>query len=194
MQHPGQIIGSEGVAVYGAVFGVVLAFVVYSLVKKLNIWRVADMIAPGALVGMAIGRVGCFLNGCCYGLPSDAFCSVTYVNNFSYGPANTSVLATQVFHIVWNMIAFGLIWGFRKKLKPVGTTFLIYLAVYAAGDLTIRFFRDGTPFLFGMQEAQVIGILILVITIPLMVYRIIKPPKPEAPKPEAVESPEPEAD
>jgi len=187
MQHPAQIIGFEGVAVYGAVFGVVLAIVVYCLVRKLNIWQVADSISPGALVGMAIGRVGCLLNGCCYGLPSDAFCSITYTNNFSYGPLNTSVLPTQVFHIIWNMIAFGLIWAFRKKLRPRGTTFLIYLAVYAAGDLTIRFFRDGTPFLFGMQEAQVIGILVLVITIPLMVYRVWKSRKAAVPEPEKEE-------
>jgi phosphatidylglycerol---prolipoprotein diacylglyceryl transferase len=194
IQNPSQIFTNfEGVAIYGAVFGVVLAFVVYSLVKKLSIWKVADAIAPGALVGMAIGRVGCLLNGCCYGLDSDAFCSITYTNSFSYGPVGTSVLPTQLFHIIWNMVAFGFIWAFRKKFKPAGTTFLLYLAIYAAGDLTIRFFREGTPFLFGMQEAQVIGILILVITIPLMLYRIFKARgKPEVTEEEAAPEPAPE--
>jgi len=174
MAHPAEIIGFEGVAVYGAVFGVVLAIVVYCLVKKLSIWQMGDIISPGALVGMAIGRVGCLLNGCCYGLPSDAACAITYTNIHSYAPLDIAVLPTQVFHIIWNLAAFGILWSLRRKLKPQGTTFLFYLAIYAAGDLTIRFFREGSPFLFGMQEAQVIGILILVIVIPVVIYRMVK--------------------
>ncbi len=69
IQHPLQIFNFEGLAVYGAVMGIVIAIVIYSLVKKLSIWQLGDIIAPGALVGMAIGRVGCILNGGCYGLP-----------------------------------------------------------------------------------------------------------------------------
>jgi phosphatidylglycerol:prolipoprotein diacylglycerol transferase len=191
MTDPSRIFGFEGVAVYGAVFGVVLAIVVYCLIRKINIWQMADIISPGALVGMAIGRVGCLLNGCCYGITSDAFCTITYTNIYSYAPLGVAVLPTQVFHIIWNLIAFAVLWILRKRLKPQGTTFLFYLAFYAAGDLTIRFFREGTPFLFGMQEAQVIGILILVIIIPIAVYRIIRfRKKGEEPAPEPATKPE----
>ncbi len=62
MEHPSQILNFEGLAVYGAVFGIVLVVVIYSLIKKLSMWTIADMVSPGALVGMAIGRVGCLIN------------------------------------------------------------------------------------------------------------------------------------
>jgi phosphatidylglycerol:prolipoprotein diacylglycerol transferase len=173
MEHPMQILSFEGVGVYGAVIGVIIAIVIYCLVKKFSIWKIGDMVAPGALLGMAIGRVGCLLNGCCYGLDTDCSCAFIYTNPGTYAPLNTPVLPTQVFHLVWNLIAFGIIWAVRKRLKPVGSTLLMFLALYAAGDLTIRFFRAGTPFLFGMQEAQVIGILILVITVPWLTTRMV---------------------
>ncbi|HJX02925.1 MAG TPA: prolipoprotein diacylglyceryl transferase [Dehalococcoidia bacterium] len=172
--HPAEIVGFEGVAIYGAVIGVLLAVVIYCLVRKLSIWMVGDMIAPGALVGMAIGRVGCLLNGCCFGLPSEAFCSVIYDNPNTYAPLGLAILPTQVIHIIWNMLAFALVWMLRKRLQPRGTLFLLYLALYAGGDLIIRFFREGSPWLFGMQQAQIIGIIMLLVTIPWMVVRIVR--------------------
>lgn len=174
MAHPLAIFSFEGVAVYGAVIGALLAIIIYCLVKKLSIWLVGDMVSPGALVGMAIGRVGCLLNGCCYGLTTDSACAITYSNPNTFAPLNTPVLPTQIFHIIWNMVAFAIIWVFRKRLKPKGTTLLLYLAIYAAGDLTIRFFRDGSPFLFGMQQAQVIGIVVLVVTVPWLIFRMVR--------------------
>ena len=66
--NPSKLLAFEGLAVYGAVIGVVLAIVIYCIVKRLSIWLITDIISPGALVGMAIGRVGCVLIGCCYGL------------------------------------------------------------------------------------------------------------------------------
>jgi phosphatidylglycerol:prolipoprotein diacylglycerol transferase len=172
MENPSQILNFEGLGVYGAVIGIILAVVVYCLVRKLSIWQLGDIIAPGALVGMAIGRVGCVINGCCYGLPTTLPWAVIYVNPNSYAPLGVPIHPTQVYHILWNMAAFGLVWSLRRRLKPTGSLFLLYLALYATGDLIIRFFREGTPFLFGIQQAQLIGIIILVVTVPIFVIRI----------------------
>ncbi len=173
IQHPSQILGFEGVGVYGAVIGVLLAVIIYCYVKKLSIWLIADLVSPGALLGMAVGRIGCILNGCCYGVESDAFFSVTYTNPHTYAPLNVSVLPTQFFHLLWNLAAFGVVWALRKRLQPRGNLFLLYLAFYALGDLIIRFFRQGTPWLFGIQQAQLIGIIILVVTVPWFIYRML---------------------
>lgn len=192
--NPGQIVTFEGLAVYGAVLGVIVAIIIYCLVKELpwltadtltsaRIWyfikrwlasvlRFADIISPGALVGMAIGRVGCVFNGCCYGLTTSFPWAVEYTCPTSYAPLGVPLHPTQIYHIIWNLAAFGVLWALRRQLKPQGSVFLIYLAFYAAGDLLIRFVRDGDPFLFGLQQAQVIGILMLVITIPLLIVRM----------------------
>jgi phosphatidylglycerol:prolipoprotein diacylglycerol transferase len=172
MKNPSQILNFEGLGVYGAVIGIILAVVVYCLIRKLSIWQLGDIIAPGALVGMAIGRIGCVINGCCYGLPTTLPWAVIYVNPNSYAPLGVPIHPTQVYHLLWNMTAFGLVWSLRRRLKPTGSLFLLYLALYATGDLIVRFFREGTPFLFGIQQAQLIGIIILVVTVPTLVIRI----------------------
>jgi phosphatidylglycerol:prolipoprotein diacylglycerol transferase len=174
MEHPSQILNFEGLGVYGAVIGIVLAVVVYCRVRKLSIWQMGDIIAPGALVGMAIGRIGCLINGCCYGLPTTLPWAVIYVNPNSYAPLGVPLHPTQVYHILWNMAAFGVIWSLRRRMKPEGALFFLYLALYATGDLIVRFFREGEPFLFGIQQAQLIGIIVLVVTVPVLIYRMLK--------------------
>lgn len=169
--NPTHILNFEGLAVYGAVIGVTLAIVAYCLVKKLPVLQLADVVSPGALVGMAIGRVGCVFNGCCYGLFTAVPWAVEYTCPTSYAPQGVPLHPTQIYHILWNLFAFGVLWLLRRNLKPNGSVFLLYLAFYAAGDLLIRFFRDGEPFLFGFQQAQLIGIIMLVITVPLFVIR-----------------------
>ncbi|MFC1905842.1 prolipoprotein diacylglyceryl transferase [Chloroflexota bacterium] len=172
LANPGQILTFEGLGVYGAVIGVIVAIFIYCLVKKLSIWLIADLVAPGALVGMAIGRIGCVFNGCCYGLTTSLPWAVEYSCPTSYAQLGVPLYPTQEFHIIWNLAAFGILWALRRRLKPQGSVFLVYLAFYAAGDLLIRMVREGDPFLFGLQQAQVIGIAVLVIVLPWLFIRM----------------------
>jgi prolipoprotein diacylglyceryltransferase len=75
---------------------------------------------------------------------------------------------------VWNLAAFGILWMLRKRLCPAGSVFLLYIALYGAGDLIIRFFREGDPFLFGIQQAQLIGIILLVVSISVFMFRTMR--------------------
>jgi len=176
MAHPGQIIGFEGLTVYGAVLGALLAVLIYCWVKKISFWLLGDVIAPGAILGQAIGRIGCLMNGCCYGLPTSLPWGVVYTNPGSYCPLDETFQPTQIYHLIWNLIGFGILWSLRRRLKPQGSLFLLYLALYAAGDLSIRFVRVGEPFrsgmFFNMQQAQLIGIIILLVTVPWLVVRM----------------------
>jgi phosphatidylglycerol:prolipoprotein diacylglycerol transferase len=176
MAHPSQIIGFEGLAVYGAVLGAMAAVLIYCWVKKISFWQMGDIVAPGAIVGQAIGRIGCLLNGCCYGLPTSLPFGIVYTNPNSLCPLGESFQPTQIYHLLWNLIGFGILWSLRKRLEPKGSLFLLYLAVYAAGDLSIRFVRVGEPFraglFFNLQEAQLIGIVVLVVTVPWLIIRM----------------------
>jgi phosphatidylglycerol---prolipoprotein diacylglyceryl transferase len=172
MANPAQIIGFAGLTVYGAVLGALLAVLIYCWVQKLSFWQVGDVVAPGAILGQAIGRIGCFINGCCYGLPTSLPWGVVYTNLGSYCPLDEQFQPTQIYHLVWNLIGFGILWSLRRRLKPQGSLFLLYFAIYAAGDLSIRFVRAGEPFLFGMQQAQLIGIVILLVTVPWLIVRM----------------------
>jgi phosphatidylglycerol:prolipoprotein diacylglycerol transferase len=176
MANPAQIIGFEGLTIYGAVLGALLAVLIYCWVKKISFWLIGDVIAPGAILGQAIGRIGCFMNGCCYGLPTSLPWGVVYTNPGSYCPLGEPFQPTQIYHLIWNLIGFGILWSLRRRLKPQGSLFLFYLALYAAGDLSIRFVRVGEPFrsgmFFNMQEAQLIGIIVLVVTVPWLIIRM----------------------
>ena len=172
MENPGEIIGGRGLTIYGAVLGAALGIWIYSLFsKKFSFGYMADMLAPGIILAQAIGRVGCTLNGCCYGVETDIFCAIVYEHPESLGPLGIPVHPTQVYEIIYNLVVFGILLFFRSRFRPDGSLFLIYLTFYAAWRLGIDFIRDGTDFLFGLHEAQIISIIVLLVTITLMAWR-----------------------
>jgi phosphatidylglycerol:prolipoprotein diacylglycerol transferase len=172
MANPGKIIGGEGLSIWGAVLGAAIGIWVYSLInKKFSFSHLADVISPGIILAQAIGRVGCTLNGCCYGKPTDLPWAVVYTNPSTHGPIGVPVHPTQIYEIIFNLIVFGFLILLRKRLKPDGSLFLVYLTLYSIWRLGIDFIRDGTPFLFGLHQAQVISIIVLIITVPLLVFK-----------------------
>lgn len=171
VENPGQIIGGSGLTIYGAVLGAALGVWIYSRFSKISFGYLADMLAPGIILAQAIGRVGCTLNGCCYGIETNIFCAVIYTHPESLGPIGVPVHPTQIYEIIYNLIVFGVLLLLRKRFRPDGSLFLIYLTLYSVWRLGIDFIRDGTDFLFGLHEAQVIAIIVLIITIALMALR-----------------------
>ncbi len=69
------------------------------------------------------------------------------------------------------LIIFGVLFKLRGRFKPDGSLFLIYLSLYSLWRLGIDFIREGTPLLFGLHQAQIIGIIVLVIAIPILALR-----------------------
>jgi phosphatidylglycerol:prolipoprotein diacylglycerol transferase len=180
--HPEQFFNFAGLAVWGAVLGGLIAILVYCLIKRVSFWKLGDIVAPGALMAQAIGRVGCLLNGCCYGLTCDLPIAITFQNPNSYAPLGVPIYPTQLLHLVWNLIGFGVLWVVRKKLKPDGALFLLWLVLFGAGDFAIRFFRETEPFIFGLPEAQALDIPIVVLALAALIVKLVryKPVEPSA--------------
>ena len=171
-QHPGEIIGGGGLTIWGAVLGATLGIWIYSKISKFQFGYFADLVAPAIILAQAIGRVGCLINGCCYGLPTSLPWGIVYTNPNSLAPLGVAVHPTQVYEIVYNLIVFGVLLKLRGRLKPDGSLFLIYLSLYSLWRFGIDFIREGTPFLFGLHQAQVIGLVVLAIAIPLLALRM----------------------
>ena len=72
------LIWKGGLSIQGAIVGAVLAGMVFSRVKKINFWRLADIAAPGLIFGQAIGRIACFLNGDAFGSPTGSDFGIVY--------------------------------------------------------------------------------------------------------------------
>ncbi|MFC1860455.1 prolipoprotein diacylglyceryl transferase [Chloroflexota bacterium] len=171
IQYPSEIIGGSGLTIYGAVLGAALGIWVYSKFSKFQFGYLADLIVPGLILAQVVGRMGCTINGCCYGLPTSLPWGIVYTNSDSLAQMGVVFHPTQVYEIIYLLIMFGAVLMLRGRLRPYGSLFLIYLALYSAWRIGIDFIRDGTPFLFGLHQAQVIGIIVLAITIPLLVLR-----------------------
>ncbi len=173
MDNPGLIFSrfGEGLTIYGAVLGAALGIWIYSKIRKISFGYLADMIAPGIILAQAIGRVGCTLNGCCYGVGTDIFCAVVYTSPNTHAPIGIPIHPTQIYEIIYNLIIFGVLLLLRKRFRPDGSLFLIYLTFYAVWRLGIDFIREGKELLFGLHEAQLISIVVLIITITLMALR-----------------------
>jgi phosphatidylglycerol:prolipoprotein diacylglycerol transferase len=164
------IFRGDGLAIYGAVLGAALGIWIYSRFSKHSFGYMADMLAPGIILAQAIGRVGCTINGCCYGVACDLPWAVTYTDP-SHGGMIQSVHPTQIYEIIYNLLVFGILLLLRKRFRPDGSLFLIYLTFYAAWRLGIGFIREGNELLFGLHEAQLISIVVLIITITLMAWK-----------------------
>jgi phosphatidylglycerol:prolipoprotein diacylglycerol transferase len=173
-QNLDQIIGFSGLTIYGAILGATLAVWVYRQFHSFRFGYLADIAAPGIVLAQSIGRVGCILNGCCFGSPTDLFCGVIWEHPGSAAPIGVAVHPTQFYEIVFLLLLFGgLIW-LRGKLKPDGSLFMAYLGLYSLWRFGIGFLREGDPFLFGLQQAQVVGLIVLAIVVPLLIYRMRK--------------------
>ena len=171
IQNPGQIISGAGLTAWGAILGAALGIWIYSRFTKLQFGYFADVTAPGIILAQAIGRVGCTLNGCCYGLPTSLPWGIVYTHPDSLAPLGIAIHPAQLYELTYNLIVFGILLTLRKRLKPDGSLFLIYLSLYSLWRLGLDFLREGTPFLFGLHQAQVIAIIILAIAIPILAMK-----------------------
>ena len=172
IQNPGEIIGAGGLTAYGAVLGASLGIWVYCKIAKVKIGYLFDLLAPAVIVAQAvIGRIGCTLNGCCFGDPCSLPWAITYTDPESLGFGAGAVHPTQVYEIIFGLIVFVVLVKLMGRFKPAGSLYLIYLGLYSAWRIGIDFVRPGTSFLFGLHQAQVIGIIVLLIVVPILVYR-----------------------
>jgi phosphatidylglycerol:prolipoprotein diacylglycerol transferase len=171
-QNPGQIIGGAGMSIWGAVLGATIGIWIFNLItKKFSFSHLADVTAPGIILAQAVGLVGCTVNGCCYGKMTDLPWAIVYINPNTNGPIGVPVHPTQIYEIIFNLIVFGILFRLRGRLKPDSSLFLVYLSLYSLWRLGIDFVREGTSFLFGLHQAQVVSIIVLAITIPLLVAK-----------------------
>jgi phosphatidylglycerol:prolipoprotein diacylglycerol transferase len=181
MANPREIIGFQGLAQNGMIIGIIVAALIYMWVTRMRfstLLSMGDALAVGAPVALAIARVGCTLNGCCYGIPvSDLPWAVVYTHPNSLAPLNTPLHPTQIYHLLWNLIVFVIVWRLRGRFKPEGSLFFFFLCILAVGDFGIRFLRTDVPVLGGLRQAQVLDIGILAVFLPWLIIKMRRFPK-----------------
>jgi phosphatidylglycerol:prolipoprotein diacylglycerol transferase len=166
-----------GIAIWGAVLGGFAGGVLYTKVVKYPTWRLADIAAPGLILGMAIGRIGDIINGEHCALVSQAAWAFVYTHVNSpaiYCHMSSPSLPMHpaiVYEMIWDIAILGILLLFRNRIAPAGMSFVALLGFYAIGRFFISFLRDDRVWFLGLQESQVICLLVLIVTVPLLAYK-----------------------
>jgi len=158
LQSPQDVVAiwHGGLVWYGGLLGGVLASWLYVRAKRLHVLRVLDQLIPFVALGHAIGRVGCFLNGCCYGKLTDAWYGVVFPGQ----PA--PVVPTQLIEAAGLFLLYGVLR--RASTHPAivsrpGRLLGAYLIAYAGLRFAIEFLRgDQAVFWAGLTLQQLISV------------------------------------
>jgi phosphatidylglycerol:prolipoprotein diacylglycerol transferase len=113
--------------------------------KKLPLWKVADILAPSVALGYVFGRVGCLLNGCCYGRACSLPWAIRFPADNPLNPPTHPVHPTEVYESLLNLGLYAVLaWLFRRK-KFDGQVFSVYLVSYALLRSFVEMFRGDYP-------------------------------------------------
>ncbi len=154
-----------GLALHGGVAGGIVVGLVYARRRGIPFWRLADIAAPSLALGTALARVGCFLNGCCYGRLTD----VPWAVLTRYAPGLRH--PAQLYEGILVGLLFLVLWGFRLRARREGDVFLLYVALYSAIRFGVEFTREVemlTPYL---SVTQAVSLLLIVLAAALGVLR-----------------------
>jgi phosphatidylglycerol:prolipoprotein diacylglycerol transferase len=120
---------------------------VYRYVRKhdLPLGKVADLAAPPLALGQAIGRIGCFMAGCCYGKTCDLPWAVTFSDPRAYELTGVTLGVplhpTQLYHVMADLLILGITVWFMKRRRFAGQVFWIYVLSYALLRFLVEFYR-----------------------------------------------------
>ena len=155
-------IWNGGLAIMGAVLGGTLAGVLVAWRRGLPVRKIADAVAPGAILGQAVGRFACLFTGDAVGRATTGF-GITYLDPGAMVPQlGVAYEPVFLYEMAWDLAVFALLWRLRSRLRVDGQLFGLYLGLYALGKFALTFLRTETVWFVGLQEAQLLAIVAVV--------------------------------
>ncbi|NLF95895.1 MAG: prolipoprotein diacylglyceryl transferase [Candidatus Riflebacteria bacterium] len=146
-----------GLTFYGAVISSIIFDLLYLKYRKMPFWRVIDCVGYGLPAGIALARIGCLLNGCCYGTS----CSLPWAIRFANAGTGT-YHPTQLYESLGALAIWYLLYRLRQWRRNYGEIFLACMASYGLLRFFIEFVRAENPVVvLGMTMAQIIGLLMI---------------------------------
>jgi phosphatidylglycerol:prolipoprotein diacylglycerol transferase len=169
------LVRSAGVFYGGLIVAVLVAFW-YLWRHRMPIWTVSDVFAPGIALGHVIGRLGCFLAGCCFGRQTSVPWAVTFHSEYAHlnvgTPINTPLHPTQLYEAGAELLILGILLLLERRGRPFpGRTFWGYMLLYGISRFIIEFYRGdprGTVGVF--STSQLISLLIVPVSLAMLIY------------------------
>lgn len=122
-----------GLTFYGGLIAGTVVGLLSARRMKLPMWVVADALTPSLALGTAFGRVGCWLNGCCYGHPTRLPWGVTFPADSFAGLefGNAKIHPSQLYFALAGLLLFGILWALRRRVTTHGVLFWIFMLLYS---------------------------------------------------------------
>jgi phosphatidylglycerol---prolipoprotein diacylglyceryl transferase len=161
-QFPEKIFKLDGLYMNGALFGAACAIWIGSRLARVSFGMIMDAVTPGIIAGQMCGRIGCLLNGCCYGIKTDLLWGITYTNNAGFINNGTAYHPWQAYEILILLVILGTVIGLKPKHATPGLIFVLFMGLYSIWRLAGGFLRVPGDLFWGLQQAQVISLAVLV--------------------------------
>jgi phosphatidylglycerol---prolipoprotein diacylglyceryl transferase len=136
-----------GLTLYGGIVAGTAAGLTAARRFGLPMWTLADALTPSLALGAGIGRIGCFLNGCCYGRPTRLPWGVVFPPDSYAGLefGNAAVHPSQLYLAAAAFALFLLTWGLRRRPRVPGTLFWLFIVLFALIRIPIDLTRVYEP-------------------------------------------------
>lgn len=154
-----------GLAFYGAVIAALPIISLYSRVTQIRFGELADAVALGAAAGYPFARIGCFLNGCCYGLPSDLPWAVTFADGVHRHP-------TQLYSALIGVLIYLALRHLLSYRRFPGHLSFYYLIFYGLYRFIMDFFRVSPPATSLLTITQVASLTLVGVTFMVLIAKL----------------------
>ncbi|MDD5246062.1 MAG: prolipoprotein diacylglyceryl transferase [Candidatus Omnitrophica bacterium] len=154
LSNPREIIMLQhgGLSWFGGFIAGSGSVLIYLKKKKLKVITILDLIVPFLALGQSIGRIGCLLNGCCYGRPSEL--------GIYFPVHGAELIPTQLYSSLFLIVIFVILRIIQERPHQAGKIFFAYLLLYSLKRFLIEFWRADNPgVLWGLTLFQVLSII-----------------------------------
>lgn len=174
-------INTGGISIYGALIGGTIGAWSYAMITKVpNIPRGADIAGIGAIVGMAVGRIGDIVNGEHFAKTSDLPWALVYTNINSPSFGRAAQHPAVAYEMIGDLVIFFALLFIYFRIPRAGVTFFSYVLLYGVLRLAVSFLRLDDEILgTGLRTAQIVAILTIPPAIAMLVYLLRTPPVAE---------------
>ena len=171
-----------GLVFYGGFLAAVAACLIYLRRNRIPFLPVADASAIGIPLGLAFGRIGCTMAGCCFGKPCDLPWAVTFSDPASLAPLHVPLHPTQIYESMAGFAIFGILYATRDRFRTPGVRFWTMLILYGAARSFLEIFRDDPRgFLGPLSESQVVSAVLIVYAVASLLAARAKAKAPARP-------------
>ncbi len=160
-----------GLVWYGGFIFAFFVMLLYLKKKHLDFWQVTDLMAPCVALAQGFGRIGCLLNGCCYGVVAPS----GYPFGLAFPAEPITRHPTQVYSAVALFLIFIVLRRWQERRHFAGEIFLGYCILYSLKRFLIEFLRADNPrIILNLTLSQAISTVILAIALAAFTYKAIK--------------------